>query len=74
MSDASWLVSGMAGSIDSNYWSLQMYRQRVSAKKAEQKDEWDELEKSIIAKLANEVKVWLRADTTEITAERVIRL
>ncbi len=73
MTDA-WVGSGMAGAVDSNYWSLQMYRQQVSAKKTEQKEEWDELEKSIIAKLADEVRVWLKADSTEIVAEKVIRL
>ncbi len=73
MTDA-WIGSGMTGAMDSNYWSLQMYRQKVSAKKTEQKEEWDELEKSIIAKLADEVKVWLKTDVTEIVAEKVIRL
>lgn len=73
MTDA-WIGSGMTGAMDSNYWSLQMYRQKVSAKKTEQKEEWDELEKSIIAKLADEVRVWLKTDVTEIVAEKVIRL
>lgn len=73
MTDA-WIGSGMTGAMDSNYWSLQMYRQKVSVKKTEQKEEWDELEKSIIAKLADEVKVWLKTDVTEIVAEKVIRL
>lgn len=69
-----WVGTGMAGAMDSNYWSLQMYRQNVSAKKNEQKEEWDELEKSIIAKLTDEVKVWLKSDATEIVAEKLIRL
>ena len=72
MTDA-WVGTGMTGSIDSNYWSLQMYRQNVSEKKTEQKEEWDELEKSIIAKLADEVKVWLKSDSTEIVVEKLIR-
>ena len=53
---------------------LEMYRQKVSAKKTEQREEWDELEKSIIAKLADEVRVWLKPDATEIVAEKVMRL
>ena len=73
MADAC-IGNGMAGAMDANYWSLQIYRESVSAKKTEQKEEWDELEKSIIAKLADEVKVWLKADATEIVAEKMIRL
>ena len=57
---------------DTTYWSLQSYRQSISPKA--KPEEWDELEKSIIAKLADEVKVWLKTDTTEIVAEKLIRL
>ena len=59
---------------DTNYWSLQLYRQNVAEKKNERKEEWDELEKSIIAKLADEVRVWLKADATEIVVEKLIAL
>ena len=58
---------GMAGS---SYWSLQAYRQSISPKS--KPEEWDELEKSIIAKIADEVKVWLRSDATEIVIEKLI--
>ena len=54
---------------DEAYWSLQAYRKSVSDEKAE---EWDELEKSIIAKLADEVKVWLENDCTKVVIEKKI--
>ena len=58
---------------DVNFWSLQMYRQEIESKKEVKTEEWDELEKSIIAKLADEVKVWLNSDSTEVTIEKLIR-
>lgn len=75
MSDA-WLGTGSSGfsAADSNYWSLQIYRKNLSSKKEMQKDEWDELEKSIIAKLADEVKVWLNSDSTTVVIEKIIEL
>lgn len=72
MNDA-WVSSGTAGSADSNFWSLQLYRQNLSERRTEERDEWDELEKSIIAKLADEVKVWLDADSTTVTIEKLIK-
>jgi hypothetical protein len=58
---------------DVNFWSLQLYRQEIESKKEVKTTEWDELEKSIIAKLADEVKVWLNNDSTEVTIEKLIR-
>ncbi len=55
---------------DEAYWSLQAYRQSISNEKA---PEWDELEKSIIAKLADEVKVWLETDSTKVVIEKIIK-
>ena len=57
---------------DSNYWSLQIYRQKLSEQKEAQHEEWDELEKSIIAKLSDEVKVWLENDSTTVVIEKLI--
>ena len=54
------------------YWSLQLYRQSLSPETETKKQEYDELEKSIIARLANDVKVWLKTDITEITVEKLI--
>ncbi len=55
-----------------NCWSLQQYRQNLSAADTP-KEEWDELEKSIIANIADEVKVWLKAESTEIVIEKLFR-
>ena len=57
---------------DAGYWSLQLYRQSLSHETETKKQEHDELEKSIIASLANDVKVWLKTDITEITVEKLI--
>ncbi len=54
---------------DKAYWSLQNYKQSIPEEKTE---EWDELEKSIIAKLADEVKVWLEIDSTKVVIEKRI--
>ncbi|MCR5707293.1 MAG: hypothetical protein K6G82_03385 [Ruminococcus sp.] len=53
-----------------SFWSLSLYRQNLSEKKGDESEEWDELEKSIISKLADEVKVWLESDRTEVVIER----
>ena len=53
------------------FWSLQAYRQDVYTEKEKKSEEWDELEKSIIVKLADEVKVWLKTDVTEIVIEKL---
>lgn len=66
MADA-WAMNGTSGEA---FWSLQSYRQSIAPKK--ESAEWDELEKSIIAKLADEVKVWLKSDVTEIAVEKYI--
>ena len=58
---------------DTNYWSLQVYRQEISAKKETSQEEWDELEKSIITKLADDVKVWLNTDSTMLVIEKYIK-
>ena len=73
MADA-WLQNGTSGSgftaSDTAYWSLQTYRQNVGPKI--DSEEWDELEKSIIANFADEVKVWLKNDVTEIVIEKLL--
>lgn len=50
-------------------WSLRKYRDNLSENSG---DERDELEKSIIGKLADDVKVWITADTTEVVIEKLI--
>ena len=53
-----------------NCWSLQQYRDAVSSSDTYSSEERDELERSIIAKIADEVKVWLKKDVTEIVIEK----
>lgn len=71
MADA-WMDGGIPGAdyapSDSKYWSLQLYKKSLSGGKTE---EWDELEKSIIANLADDVKVWLYPDSTMIVVEKI---
>ncbi|MBR1751158.1 MAG: hypothetical protein IJ740_09835 [Ruminococcus sp.] len=55
------------------YWSLANYRNSLSRDSDDTKEEWDELEKSIIARLADDVKVWLKIDTTEVVIEKLIK-
>lgn len=55
------------------YWSLLHYRTNLPSNKADAPEEWDELEKSIIAKLADDVKVWLKSNTTEVVIEKLVK-
>lgn len=47
-------------------WSLNDYKEEVVRENKTKKEEWDELEKSIIAKLADNVLVGVRKDKVEI--------
>lgn len=50
-------------------WSLLQYRSMVEKEKEKQKSlgAWDELEKSIVANIADDVKVGVRGDIVELT-------
>lgn len=55
----------------STYWSLQQYRRSLEEKKkTADAEEWDELEKSIVAKLADEVKVGLLSEKAVVVIEK----
>ena len=56
--------AGMSGAIYS--WSMQKYKSDVQ----EDADAWDELEKSIIANIADEVSVGVRRDGVELTVRK----
>ncbi len=58
---------------ESSMWSLMSYRNYLDLHKDTAFDEWDEIEKSIIAKLADDVKVWLKTDSTEVVIEKLIK-
>ena len=54
-------------------WSLESYRQGLDDVKKTNQDAgevWDELEKSILANLADDVKVAIRGNEAEITVEK----
>lgn len=51
-------------------WSLNAYRQTVSEQKETETEKWDELEKSITAKLADEIKIFIRKETVEMIIEK----
>ncbi len=59
--------------LEEAYWSLRSYRNQLEPDRTKAKEEWDELEKSIIAKVADDVKVWLKSDTTELVVDKLIR-
>ena len=54
-------------------WSLQQYREAVASSEKASEEERDELERSIIANIADEVKVWLKKDVTEIVIEKLFK-
>ncbi|MCR5815857.1 MAG: hypothetical protein K6F91_03140 [Ruminococcus sp.] len=57
------------------YWSLGTYRDNIETESADtQRDAYDELERSIIAKLSDDVKVWLRSDSTEVVIEKLLAM
>ena len=51
-------------------WSMSAYRNEIEAHQAEEPDKWDELEKSITAKLADEVKIFIRGNSVEMVVEK----
>ena len=54
-------------------WSLEKYRSKLSEMRSEKSDELDELERSIIARLSDDVKIWLTYDPSEVVIEKLIR-
>ena len=51
-------------------WSLSEYRNAVEANKEQEAEEWDELERSITANLADEVKIYIRDRNVEMVIEK----
>lgn len=47
-------------------WSLQNYRNKVRENISESKEAWDELEKSVTARLADEIKVLINGNVVEM--------
>ena len=51
-------------------WSLRAYREAVAENKEKEPEKWDELEKSITAKLADDVKIFIRGNNVEMVIEK----
>jgi hypothetical protein len=51
-------------------WSMSAYRSAIEARQTEEPEKWDELEKSITAKLADEVKIFIRGNSVEMVIEK----
>ena len=51
-------------------WSLKSYRDAVGQNREKEAEKWDELEKSITAKLADDIKIFIRGNTVEMVIEK----
>ncbi len=64
-SEAFYLATGYSEGVDYSYlWSLEQYRSMVS--REEKGEEWDELEKSVIASVADDVIVGIKGHRADI--------
>ncbi|MBQ6235930.1 MAG: hypothetical protein IJK54_08435 [Clostridia bacterium] len=69
-------VTGFDASMDASPnaallgWSLRAYREAVAENKEKEPEKWDELEKSITAKLADDVKIFIRGNNVEMVIEK----
>ena len=51
-------------------WSMKAYKSAIAEHREEEPDKWDELEKSIMARLADEIKIFIRRNTVEMVIEK----
>ena len=51
-------------------WSLQTYRDSVEQNREAAEEAWDELEKSITAKLADEIRIFINGDSVEMVIDK----
>ena len=69
-------VTGFDASMDASPnaallgWSLRAYRDAVAEIRDREPEKWDELEKSITAKLADDVKIFIRGNNVEMVIEK----
>ncbi len=65
-----WLADDLAltspGLMGAHVWSFNQYKSTVSASDPVKKEEWDELEKSVISNLADEVEIYIRDGSVEM--------
>ena len=50
-------------------WSMKAYKSAVAEHREEEQDKWDELEKSITARLADEIRIFIRGNAVELVIE-----
>ena len=60
--------SAMADALYS--WSMQKYKSEIDAVRSEESEAWDELEKSIIANIADEVSVGVTKNSVELIVQK----
>ncbi len=69
LSDGLYEYGGSAGMADME-WSLMRYRDEISLKRQRNEQDaieaWDELEKSVVTHVADEIKVFIRGDRVEM--------
>ncbi len=65
---------GVTGSTAACVWSMQQYKTQMEAilDLPEAREAWDELEKSIVAKLADEVSVFIRGGGVELVIDKAV--
>ena len=51
-------------------WSMNAYKSAIAGRREEEAEKWDELEKSITARLADEIKILIRGNTVELVIEK----
>ena len=51
-------------------WSMKAYKSAVAERREEEADKWDELEKSITARLADEIQIFIRGNAVELVIEK----
>ena len=52
-------------------WSMKEYKSNLEEHREEEPDKWDELEKSITARLADEIKIFIRGNAVEMVVEKM---
>ena len=51
-------------------WSMNAYKNAIREHREEESDKWDELEKSITARLADEIRIFIRGNAVELVIEK----
>ena len=66
-----WGMESMEGSVSGMYWSLEEYRKNVEEHVETAEDAKDELEKSIVANLANNIRVGIRKEEIHLIIDKI---